>query len=36
MVIGPAVVFQLDTTTVIPPDWVASVDGLDNLILEMQ
>jgi N-methylhydantoinase A len=34
MIIGPAIVFQLDTTTVIPPDWVARVDGLGNLILE--
>jgi N-methylhydantoinase A len=34
MVVGPAIIFQLDTTTVVPPDWVASVDGLGNLILE--
>jgi len=36
VVIGPAIVFQLDTTTVIPPDWVASVDGLGNLLLEIR
>jgi N-methylhydantoinase A len=36
MVIGPAILFQLDTTTVIPPDWVGSVDGLGNLILVRQ
>jgi len=31
---GPAVVFQLDTTTVIPPGWYAEVDGWGNLLLE--
>jgi N-methylhydantoinase A len=30
---GPAVVFQYDTTTVIPPGWVAAVDGWGNLIV---
>lgn len=30
---GPAVVFQYDTTTVIPPDWQAHVDPFGNLIL---
>ncbi len=30
---GPAVVFQYDTTTVIPPGWQAKVDGYGNLIL---
>jgi len=34
VVVGPAVVFQLDTTTVIPPNWAASVDGWGNLLLE--
>jgi len=34
VVVGPAILFQLDTTTVLPPGWVASVDGLSNLILE--
>ena len=33
-VIGPAILFQLDSTTVIPPDWAASVDGWGNLIVE--
>jgi N-methylhydantoinase A len=31
--VGPAVVFQYDTTTVIPPAWEAVVDSFSNLIL---
>jgi len=34
MVVGPAIVFQFDTTTVVPPDWVARVDGWGNLVIE--
>ncbi len=34
VVVGPAVVFQLDTTTVIPPGWAATVDGRGNLVVE--
>lgn len=34
MVVGPAIVFQLDTTIVIPPDWAATVDGWGNLVVE--
>ena len=30
---GPAIVFQYDTTTVIPPGWAANVDEYGNLIL---
>ena len=30
---GPAVVFQYDTTTVIPPEWQAAVDDIGNIIL---
>ncbi len=30
---GPAIVTQYDTTTVLPPDWRASVDAVGNLIL---
>jgi N-methylhydantoinase A len=30
---GPAVVFQYDTTTVIPPEWQAAVDDFGNIIL---
>ena len=30
---GPAVVYQYDTTTLIPPGWSAVVDGAENLIL---
>jgi N-methylhydantoinase A len=30
---GPAIIFQYDTTTVLPPDWEATVDPFNNLIL---
>ena len=30
---GPAVIFQYDTTTVVPPEWRAHVDRFSNLIL---
>ena len=30
---GPAIVFQYDTTIVVPPTWSASVDAYSNLIL---
>jgi N-methylhydantoinase A len=30
---GPAVVFQYDTTTVIPPEWEAAVDLFGNMVL---
>ncbi len=33
VVIGPAVLFQLDCTTVIPPVWTGSVDQWSNLML---
>jgi N-methylhydantoinase A len=33
---GPAVVFQLDTTTVIPPGWYAQVDPYHTLIITRQ
>jgi N-methylhydantoinase A len=32
---GPAVVYQYDTTTLIPPGWTAEVDGRQNLIMEL-
>jgi len=32
---GPAVVFQYDTTTVIPGGWGAAVDGYGNLVLQV-
>lgn len=31
---GPAIVYQFDTTTVIPPGWAARVDGWGNLWIE--
>ena len=31
---GPGLVFQFDTTIVVPPDWSARVDGWENLWLE--
>jgi N-methylhydantoinase A len=34
IVVGPAVIFQLDTTTVIPPNWSATVDPWRNLVVE--
>jgi N-methylhydantoinase A len=30
---GPSVIYQYDTTTIVPPDWMAAVDGANNLIL---
>ncbi|MCB0032938.1 MAG: hypothetical protein KDE51_02875, partial [Anaerolineales bacterium] len=30
---GPAVIFQYDTTTVIPPHWQADIDSYQNMIL---
>jgi N-methylhydantoinase A len=33
---GPALIFQMDSTTYIPPDWEASVDRYRNLILEFK
>jgi N-methylhydantoinase A len=35
MVVGPAVIFQFDTTSVLPPGWAAMVDGWGNLLAEM-
>ena len=32
---GPALVLQMDSTTVIPPNWTARVDGYGNLVLEL-
>lgn len=32
---GPAIIFQYDTTTVVPPGWHAAVDGQANLILSL-
>ncbi|NIY98926.1 hypothetical protein HC022_22700, partial [Salipiger sp. HF18] len=32
---GPAIVEQMDTTTLIPPGVTARVDTIDNLILEL-
>ena len=33
-VAGPAIVVQMDATTVLPPGWGASVDGWGNLVVE--
>ena len=30
---GPSVIYQYDTTTLVPPGWAAVVDGAENLIL---
>jgi N-methylhydantoinase A len=34
IVVGPAILFQLDTTTAIPPGWAAAVDGWGNLLVD--
>ena len=34
VVVGPAIIFQLDTTTVIPPGWAATVDRWQNLVVD--
>lgn len=34
IVVGPAVVFQLDATTVIPPGWAATADRWQNLVCQ--
>ncbi len=31
---GPAIITQYDTTTVLPPEWQARIDGVGNLIAE--
>tara|TARA_B100001123_G_scaffold14307_1_gene16275 strand:+ start:13 stop:2022 length:2010 start_codon:yes stop_codon:yes gene_type:complete len=36
MIEGPAIVFQLDSTTVIPPDWHGTLDVYSNLILSLK
>ena len=36
VVSGPAVVFQLDSTTIIPPDWHGAFDVYNNLILSLK
>jgi N-methylhydantoinase A len=33
VIVGPAIIFQLDTTTVVPPGWQARVDPYGTLIL---
>jgi N-methylhydantoinase A len=32
--VGPATIVQMDATTVVPPGWSGTVDGLGNIILE--
>jgi N-methylhydantoinase A len=36
IIAGPAIVFQFDTTTVIPPGWQATVDPLGTLVITPQ
>ena len=31
---GPGLVFQMDSTTVLPPGWTARTDGYGNLVAE--
>ena len=35
-VAGPAIIVQMDATTVVPPHWTAQVDQHGNLLLEAQ
>jgi N-methylhydantoinase A len=35
-IVGPALITQYDTTSVVPPDWQVRVDMVGNLILERQ
>ncbi|OZM79423.1 hydantoinase/oxoprolinase family protein [Pseudonocardia sp. MH-G8] len=35
VIVGPAVVEQLDSTTLVPPGWSATVDGFGNLLIEV-
>jgi N-methylhydantoinase A len=34
MFAGPALVFQMDSTVFVPPEWSARVDGYRNIVLE--
>ena len=34
-IVGPALVVQMDTTTVVPPGWLGDVDAYGNLLLTM-
>tara|TARA_B100001750_G_C15256842_1_gene470639 strand:- start:323 stop:613 length:291 start_codon:yes stop_codon:yes gene_type:complete len=33
-IVGPALVIQMDSTTVIPPGWKGAIDTFGNLLLE--
>ncbi|MBE2201061.1 MAG: hypothetical protein IAE79_20780, partial [Anaerolinea sp.] len=33
---GPAIIFQYDTTNVIPPGWETAVDAYNNLVITHQ
>jgi N-methylhydantoinase A len=35
-IIGPAVIEQMDTTTIVPPNWSATVDPMANLLLSRE
>jgi len=36
MIVGPAIITQYDTTTVLPPGWRATVDAVRNLVVEQE
>ena len=36
VIVGPAVVEQYDATTVVHPDWTASIDKFENIVLSMK
>jgi N-methylhydantoinase A len=31
--LGPAIIEQMDTTTVVPPGWIVTIDAMANLLL---
>jgi len=33
---GPAIIVQTDTTIVVPPDWVATIETGENIILRKE
>ena len=34
MIVGPAIITQYDTTTVVPPAWSVQIDAIGNLVIE--
>jgi N-methylhydantoinase A/oxoprolinase/acetone carboxylase beta subunit len=36
VLLGPAIITQFDSTTVVPPRWSARVDDARNIVMEFQ